>query len=277
MNKKDRQAVMHELDRETEYYSEHTRRQYFSHVSDYLDYVDAVGGDWKDRDTVYDYQKKLKARGHSQAHINYLMRGPVGAIFRAHGLLLPIKLPRVKMAMLDLEHRVKYTKEEVSALISGARSSGNPVFLNLMALSTMYGLRATEMRLLRKEDTHPKKRTVFIHTLKGGLDREHTVPDVVAPYIFGYEYPLFSENKIYELFMEIADKAGVDRPRGKAYHAIRHALASELIYDKMVDDKIVFQFLRWQGGTVMSIYATPYQPKIDKQIFDNHPFLEFWE
>ncbi len=277
MNKKDRQVIIHELDRETEYYSEHTRRQYFSHVSDYLDYVEAIGGDWKDRDTVYDYHKKLKARGHSQAHINYLMRGPVGALFRAHGLLLPIKLPSVKIAMLDLEHRVKYTKEEVSALITAARSSGNPVFLNLMALSTTYGLRASEMRLIRKEDTHPKKRTVFVHTLKGGMDREHVVPEHIASYVFNHDYPLFSENKMYEIFKEIAVSAGIERPSGKGYHAIRHTLASELIYVQMVEQPTVFQFMRWKGGGMLSIYATPYQPDIDKKIFAKHPFLGFWE
>ena len=107
----DRQEILHELDRETEYYSDHTRRQYFSHAQDYLDYVG--DGDWKDRDILYNYTKVLKKKSHSQTHINYLVRGPIGALFRAYGLRIPVKLPRTSVSLLDLAHRVRFTKEEV--------------------------------------------------------------------------------------------------------------------------------------------------------------------
>lgn len=270
-----RKKILHELDLETEHYSDHTRRQYFSHAQDYLDYVGE--GDWRDRDILRNYMQKLKKKGHGQSHINYLVRGPIGALFRAHGLRIPVKLPRTSVSLLDLAHRVSFTKEEVKALISAARSSKNATYTNIIALSTTYGLRASEIRLIRKEDTHPIKKTVFIHTLKGGVDREHTVPDQIAPFIFSYNYPTFSENKMYEIFREIAQLAGIDRPDGKGYHAIRHGLATELIYGRKVDQPTVFQFLRWKGGGMLSIYATPYLPGIDAQIFVEHPFLEYWK
>ncbi|KKN35036.1 hypothetical protein LCGC14_0787850 [marine sediment metagenome] len=270
-----RKEILHELDRETEYYSAHTRSQYFSHAQDYLDYVG--DNDWQDRDILYNYTKKLKKKGHAQSHINYLVRGPIGALFRAHGLRIPVKLPRTPVSLLDLAHRVRFTKEEVEALISAVKSSNNATYANIMALSTTYGLRASEMRFIRKDDAHPKKKTIFIHTLKGGEAREHVVPDQVAPFIFGYDYPTFSDNKMYEIFKEITGLAGIDKPAGKGYHAIRHSLASELIYVEKVDQPTVFQFLRWRGGGMLSIYATPFQPEIDEQIFAKHPFLKYWE
>ena len=269
-----REEILHELDRETEYYSDHTRRQYFSHAQDYLNYVGE--GDWKDRDLLYNYMQKLKKKGHSPSHINYLVRGPIGALFRAHGLRIPVKLPRTTVSVLDLAHRVSFTKEEVHALISAVKSRNNKVYANMIALSTTYGLRASEMRLIRKDDTHPIKKTIFIHTLKSGDPREHVVPDVIAPFIFGYDYPTFSENKMYEIFKGIAKLAGIDRPARKGYHAIRHALASELIYVQKIDQPTVFQFLRWKGGGMLSIYATPFQPDVDAQIFAKHPFLTYW-
>jgi len=102
-----RAKIFSELDREVEFYSEHTKSQYRSHLSDYLDFV-GLNRDWRDRDVLYDYRKKLGKRGIAQSHINYIIRGPIGAIFRAYGLRIPVKLPRVQVS-LDITDRIQFT------------------------------------------------------------------------------------------------------------------------------------------------------------------------
>ncbi len=270
-----RNDILKELNYEIENYAEHTRRQYLGHITDYLDYCDAKEVDWKERDVLYGYMQKLK-KGKSQSHVNYVMRGPIGSLFRAHGLRLPVKLPKTKVNLLDLSHRIAFTAEQVKQLILVAKLSGNPAWQFLMAISTTYGLRATEIRMLRKDDTHRNKKTIFVHTLKGGLDREHLVPPQIAQYIFSYDFPILSTNQMYEIFSEIAKAAGIERIPRKCYHAIRHSLASELVYTQKVDQTTAFKFLRWQGGTMLNIYATPYMPDIDQTIFKAHPFLKYW-
>jgi integrase len=272
----ERQDILKELDREMEYYAEHTRRQYFSHVTEYLDYVKEQQSTWEDRETAYSYMKALQKRGHSQNHINYLMRGPIGALFRSHGLRMPVKLPKTKVSLLDLSHRVAFSTVEVEKLIRVVKESGNPTSKFLLAMSTTYGLRAAEIRMVRKEDAHKNKKTIFVHTLKGGVDREHLVPPQIASYVFDYEYPILSANRMYEIFSAVAKQAGIDRDGRKGFHAIRHGLATELVYSHGVDQTTAFKFLRWSGGTMLNIYATPYMPDIDKAVFEKHPFLGVW-
>lgn len=155
-----------ELEHEIQYYSEHTREQYRFHISDYLDFVKKKYGNlenWKERDVVYAYIDHLKkAKKLSQNTINYTIRGPIGCLFRMSGLRLPVKLPKVGSPVLDIANRISYTEEEIYQLIKAAQMSHNPQWQNMMALSSIYGLRAGEIRSLQKEDVHPLKKTILI-------------------------------------------------------------------------------------------------------------------
>lgn len=272
---KNRQKILHELDRETEYYSDHTRRQYFSHSQDYLAYVGA--GDWRDRDILYNYMQRLKKKGHSQSHINYLVRGPIGALFRAHGLMIPVKLPRVQVS-LDITERIQFSSEELAALISGALNSGDIQCKAITAIATIYYPRASEILDIRKEDTHPKKNTIVIRTKKYGLKREHLIPDPIKPYIFGYTYPFISERQLYELFRHVLKLAGIERIPGKAYHAIRHGVLTALRYEAHLDDKTIDEFTGWRPAGMLGGYARrfPFMPEVDEKVFATHPFLKYW-
>lgn len=277
VTKESRSKLLGELNRETEYYSEHTRTQYFKHVNDYLDFVQHHSADWKDRDILYKYHQKLRHRGISQSHMNYIIRGPIGALFRAYGLRLPIKLPKTGVSLIDLSTRVAFTAEEIIRLIKAVRASGNKMWMNIIAICTIYGLRASEYRLIMKDDVHPKRGTLVIHTVKGGWKREHVVPAEIKPYVFNYDYPPVSVNGMYLTFREIAKVAGITVMPRKVYHAIRHGLCSEMIYGVKIHDKTVYQFLRWKGGGMLGIYATPFDPQLDEEIFSKHPFLNYWD
>ena len=270
----DRKKILKELDYETEHYSHHTRSQYFSHVQDYLNYVGS--GDWKERDILRSYLKKLKNKGHSQAHINYIVRGPLGAIFRAFGLRIPVKLPRVKVARYDYSDRISFSIEDVVKLIKAARASGNKQWQNILAISTTYGPRAGEIRVIRKDDVHPIKKTLVIHTLKDGFKREHLVPPQVQPYIFNYGYPPMSSNGMYSIFKDISMAAGITITPRKVYHAIRHRLDNEFRHKGKVRQIAIAVFFGWAEGGMVDDYATPYQPDIDAEVFAGHPFLKYW-
>lgn len=270
-----RQKILKELDFETEHYSPHTRSQYFAHVQDYLDFVGF--GDWKDRDMLRSYLPMLKKKGHSQAHINYLVRGPIGAIFRVHGIRIPIKLPKVKIARNDYSDRVSFSVEEVKALIKAARTSGVEHWQSLMAVSTIYGPRAAEIRGIRKEDIHPQKKTLVIHTLKSGFKREHLVPPQIQPYLFNRDFPPMSSNGMYLIFNDISKAAGIPIVARMAYHAIRHRLDNELRHVGKVRQIAIAAFFGWAEGGMVDDYANPYLPDIDEEIFAGHPFLKYWE
>ena len=270
-----RKTLLDELNRETEYYSQHTRQQYFSHLNGYLDYVGT--GDWRDRDRLYAYAKKLKTK-HSQNHVNYIVRGPIGALFRAYGLRMPIKLPRVQVSGVihDLTRGVQFDSEEISQLINGAKKLGTAEHIAAIAIATTFGPRVSEIAHIQPKDVHPNKKTLVIRTAKFGLVREHLVPPQVEECIFGFDYPFASINRLYKVFEDVRQAAGIARTQRKNYHAIRHGLCTELIHGAKIRSDAVYMFLRWRQAGMLAAYA-PFHPDNDQEIFDKHLFLPFWE
>lgn len=278
----EREKIFKELEHEFQYYSEHTKKQYRAHVSDYLDFVG--DRDWRAREVLYEYMDSLKIkRKLSQNTINYIVRGPIGILFRMNSLRIPVKLPRVNMTAIDLDRLIHFSEEEIVALIKAAKASGNKIWQAIMALATVYGLRAGEIQAIRREDVHPKKRTIIIRTLKGGLLTEHTVPPEIQGYTFGYDYPFFSDNQMYNIFRDIASAAGIDQIPRKCYHALRHGVITCL--DDMrnprglriFDDKDITRFFRWKEGGIKASYSHPSILALDTRIFARHPFLKYWK
>ena len=267
--------ALEELEREIEYYKQHTKQQYRSHIGEYMRFVG--NREWRDRDVLYNYIGKMKKLGHSQNYINYLVRGPIGALFRAHGLRTPVKLPKVSLAMVDLTTLVTYKPEEVEAFVKVAQKKGDPQWLAAMALSTTWGLRAGEIRQLRKEDIHLKpKPSIMIHTLKGGLPRQHLIPEQVQEYLLEYEYPLISDDAGFQLFHEIEVAAGVQHIPRKAYHAVRHSVFTGLIMNGLERSKAE-NFMRWRMGGTSVHYFSPQMFEIDLEAYPKHPHLKYWE
>jgi len=276
----DRKSIFKELEHEIQYYSESTKSQYRAHVDDYFTWL--KGKNWQERDVLYTYLDYLK-KNRDQTYVNYIIRGPIGCLFRMYGLRVPVKLPKVNRQMIDLASRFSYSAEEIRALILTAKKSSNPQWLNTIALSTTYGLRVGELFGVRSEDIHPYKKTIIIHTEKGGMLREHDVPEQIAPFVFKYTYPPVGYNRRFSIFHEIANVAGVKFVPKKCYHGVRHGLATVLDElrgadgKRILDQTRVYQFLRWAGGGMMNIYTTPRMPEVDAEIFKYHPFLKDWE
>jgi integrase len=281
-----RTDLLKELEHEMTYYSFHTKAQYRVHVADYLDWLAKKERveQWANRDVLYEYisyvQKKRKC---TQAYINYLIRGPIGCLFRMNGLQIPVKLPKITRGrMITMENRTQFKPEEIASLIKAAKASKNPAWCAYMALSSIYGLRVSEMASMEKKDVHPLKKTIMVHTAKGGILTEHIVPDAIAPYLFNYDFPPAKTYMLNGILKEIAAKAGVDVPLRKSWHAVRHGAvtACQAVRDaeerRLLDDDTIFRFFRWSGGTTMNIYVTPDAGKTDERMFKHHPFLEYW-
>ncbi len=270
-----KEQIIREVEREIEYMSPHTQRQYRAHIGDYLDFVG--NREWQDRDVLYNYQKKLRERRHlSQSHIIYLLRGPVGCLFRAHGLDLPIKMPKFRGFQVDLTERVTFDVPEVEALINATRQTDNSQWQAFMALSTTFGLRASELRQLRPQDV--KKATIMIWTLKEGQPREHLLPHQIASYIHDYDYPVVSEGYMFILFDAIRLRAGIERQPRKSWHAIRHAVATQLVLaPNGPKERVIYNFLRWKMMGQIGVYYTPKAFEEDELIYPIHPFLKYWE
>lgn len=285
-----KKEIFKELEYEIQYMASTTQNQYRSKVSDYLDWVakHAESLDmWKDKEVLNRYVDYLKHKRHlSQPTINFILRGAIGTLFRMQQppLRVPVKLPKMtRSQMLDIENRKHFSEAEINQLIATARHSGNLQWQNLMALSSIYMLRAGEITNLQKEDVHPLKKTFLVHTEKGGLLREHYVPPVIAPYIFKYSYPPLEGKKIHFIFREIADAAGVSREEGRNIHAVRHGVFTTLKNLRDASDQLiysaddVFKFGRWAGGTITETYNHPEMLKNDERIFKHHPFLQYWK
>ncbi len=284
--------MMKEMEQEIEWRAESTKQQYIAHGIDYMDFVQKIKMPWDARETLYKYIDVLKKRNLSQNTINYIIRGPVGCFFRIHNLKIPAKLPpRKKGNMLDIGSRMMFTPEEIIQLIQTAKKSKNKQWQNIMALSSIYMLRAGEIRGIKPGDVHPLKKTIVIQTEKGGLLREHLVPTQIAPYIFNYDYPSLERQAIFKIFNELAEAAGVNRmiplPNGKmetkGLHAVRHGVFSTLKNLRDSEDKLVyeaddvFKYGRWAGSTITETYNHPEQMKNDERIFKHHPFLNAWK
>lgn len=222
---------------------------------------------------LYSYIEKLKNDGRAQSYINYLVRGPIGTIFRMQGLRVPVKLPRFTGPSLDLEDKVSYTNEEVMKLIKAVKESKNPVWQFLMATSTTWGLREGEIRRIVKSDISAS--IITMHTEKGGETRKHTIPDAVKPYISGYKFPFLSETGIFAIFHQIEKAAGITPMPRKAFHAIRHALVTQLIISG-VHERVAYQYTGWKLGGILGVYFKPKPADLENEIYPKHPFLKCW-
>ncbi len=286
--KETRKSLLEAVNSETEYYKPHTRNQYFQHLNNFLDWalahkvsLDALMDKEQPvaRETLKKYMAVLQGQGFSQQHINYVIRGPVGALFRAKGLRLPIKLPPLQAAVYDESKNLFWTEEQIERLVAVARLSGAQSAA-IMALATVYAPRASEIVGVRPEHIDQKKGVVTIHTVKHNLIRRHLIPEVLQPVFYGYNWPPLSDMRLRELLDELVKRANLTRTRRLSFHGFRHALFDELSYLGYSNEEI-YDFTGWVKGTGLTLgfYAHPlkYNPNNDTKIFTKHPFLKYWE
>jgi len=181
-------------------------------------------------------------------------------------------MPRVKDSEVS---RPVFTADEVVHIISRAKGGCNERELAFLAAASVYGLRREEIGTLEVSDGHVK-----VHTAKGGEVTFQIIPDAIKGYIKGYR-GCRDVRYMTRVFQRIMSKVGLEVNKGYGWHSIRRALATELALRDVSALNIV-RFMRWSYASLQGelgmlvIYVRFEQDKIDKSIFEVHPFLSAW-
>jgi len=167
-----------------------------------------------------------------------------------------------------------FRKEEVIAIITKARKACNPQELTMLAISTIYGCRRSELADIGKDDLDFEAKTITIYSRKGGRVAVQLLPDEIIPYLSNYDFPKLSVLRLSLMLNKILEKT-IGPKEGYGWHSFRRSVATEL-RNAGVDDGDIYSFLRWSTGSILETYIQT-EPKQNKEnIFPNHPFIYLW-
>jgi len=183
-----------------------------------------------------------------------------------------LAMPKVKNSEVN---RPIFTTDQVVHIITKAKEVCSERELAFLAAASVYGVRREELGTLEVSDGHVK-----VHTAKGGDVTLQIIPDAIKGYIKDYR-ACRDVRYMTRVFQRVMSKVGLEVHRGYGWHSIRRALATELALRDISALNIV-RFMRWSDAGVkgefgmLVIYARRDQDKIDKSIFEVHPFLSAW-
>jgi len=225
-----------------------------------------------DRDDVVRYLCYLREQGYRQSSIDVMVR-PVKLLAQIQGWPFPrLAMPKVRDGDVS---RPILSQDEVCLMIKRGKQVLSARELAYLALSTTYGLRREELSSLGRIDGK-----VTVNTVKGGPVTTHVVADEIGPYLAAYERT--GVRYMSFLFRRMIEKVGISLAGDNyGWHAIRRALATELLYRDVSLINVV-RFMRWSDGTVkgqfgmLAIYGKRKQEEVDRSVFKVHPFLAIW-
>ena len=225
-----------------------------------------------DRDDVVRYLCHLREQEYRQSSIDVMVR-PVKLLAQIQGWDFPrLTMPKVRDGNVS---RPMLSREEACQMIRRGKGVLSARELAYLAFSTTYGLRREELTGLGRIDGK-----VTVKTVKGGPVTTHVVPDEIRPYLAGYETT--GVRHMSRVFQRIVNKVDLSLGEGNyGWHAIRRALATELLYRDVSLINVV-RFMRWSDGNLkggfgmLAIYGKRNQEEIDRSVFRIHPFLSIW-
>ena len=226
------------------------------------------------RADVVKFIAELRQEGMKQSSINSRLKalGLLCQIQNWDGGFPRLAMPKVKNSEVN---RPIFTTDQVVHIITKAKEVCSERELAFLAAASVYGLRREEIGTLEVSDGHVK-----VHTAKDGEVTLQIIPDAIKGYIEGYR-ACSDVRYMTRVFQRIMSKVGMEVNRGYGWHSIRRALATELVLSDISALNIV-RFMRWSDAGVkgefgmLAIYARGDQDKIDKSIFEVHPFLPAW-
>ena len=164
---------------------------------------------------------------------------------------------------------------------------------SLLCLSSIYGLRRTEMVGLKESDVDTDRCLLYVDTAKHGNKRHHMIPNEIIPYIAKHNYDI----TLYEasaMFWDIVAKSNLRQLEKYrlGYHSIRRTLDT-LLLQSGLDIFTVASFMRWKVAQSSGIampqryYSTNWvgtegikpvaiEATEDSKIWEVHPFLQDW-
>ena len=280
-----------------------TRKQYLGWVQDFLDYVEDL--DFEDEDLVrlkvQGFMKKMqRKKGYTSSSMRVLW-ATIRAFFNRNAVPWPFgrgEAPQVNEPEINAP---PLHPDTVNEMIVATRKDGDTEHQVVLALSSIYGMRRSEIRELaglrveQKKVKNPinlKDQVLYVATLKHGRARSHLIPDEIVPVLQAYDFDRpISDSAMTQLWYDMEDMTGIDHYPHVGYHSIRRTLTTLLLQHFQPPE--VRMFLRWkQKGTddmLMSYAATtfigrsgetsvlgPQLSDLDQRVFEKHPFLPTW-
>lgn len=161
-----------------------------------------------------------------------------------------------------------------------------------LAVSTMFGCRAEELRRIIKRDYD--EQSILIRTAKKGRRVRHLIPDPLKPVFQAYHPKEHVADAFTKMFHRVCDKAGVELERGSGFHSIRRTLRTLLewrLAENRLPLSLVADYQGWSkttkgivygGAPMLGVYAHPEILSTDPFMTDHliypiHPFLQVWE
>ena len=173
--------------------------------------------------------------------------------------------------------------ENIQKLIIAAKKKKlTPPQIAFLALATVYGLRAGEIRSVMPEHIDYKKKTIWIDTEKHGEKREMLLPDVIIPYLKVYDFKgKYSAMQLWSLFRAMCRTAEVKLEEHENWHSFRRRVET-LVQDTLASDTSLKRhtdlmtriFMRYKASSMPEKYYTG--EEVDEIVIERHPILEFW-
>lgn len=166
--------------------------------------------------------------------------------------------------------------DDAKRLIEYTRQSGFDDEKVIIALSTTYGLRRSEIASLRSENID--KDTIFIKTKKHGEARKHLIAKEIS-FIkeFNFDKKMPSTSTTNTIFNSLCLGAKIKRERGQNIHSIRRFLVVYLTGAE-IPELMMKNYLRWRvRGDIAQEYYRPDFREVDSKIFKAlEPILSLW-
>jgi hypothetical protein len=250
-------------------YSEHTKASFGRSAAHFLRSV-GVKPAYDRRDLLGFIDHLIKA-GYGSASIHTMLAG-VRALFRAMELPWPLDKGDTHLGLQTTEDAgAIYDPGEIETLIRNVPKLGYPD-LQIVALSTMYGFRNTELAMILSAGCDGKLLTV--QTTKNGRKRVLPIPSVLSKILHFGVYPIGSAG-LHHHFDTIMNRC-LRAPRtGEGWHAIRRGLVSGMSANG-VDSYTIHKYMGWRVPETAFGYDRRTPLEVCTMVYEKHPFLPVW-
>lgn len=253
-----------------------TKRSRVKQARDFLDFVEQNGLEL-DREAVERYWNKLERERYSVGTI----RNKLQIVKRLYDIA-KVDWPLGKRWMPQIRSFEKVTPVlepgEIEQLIKTAKEGKlDRVEVAYLALSTTYGLRRVELSRISPHDIDLRKKQLKVYVAKGGDLRVHLVPNEIKRFLSKDGFGRYSAWKLSQMWWHIMERSGLGYRPEYGWHSIRRALDTQLLSEGKVPYFDVKQFLRWKlSGEMPMVYYHKPDEQVDREVFENHPFIKFW-
>ncbi len=211
---------------------------------------------------------KLQDKNYAQSTIRLYYYAVIKSL-KSIGVNVSIDPPDIED---DSINRHIYKINEINSLIQVSIELGG-LYAKSMVLSTIYGIRRTEIANLDIKNINIEEKVIKIKAAKGGKSVQQLIPDVIVKYL-NNNIKFLSTSGMSRIFNEIANSAKVNTKHA-GWHSIRRSLVSNLLLNGVPQD-VVLGFMRWKTHTMLDIYHIR-DPREDLIVLEKHPFIHMWE